>query len=144
MIPTVIVPLCSLPLNSNGKVDRAALPKLNFGDQSEAVVLKPGATIEETILAVWKAVLKTDRIERTSNFFDLGGDSLSLVSAHAQLERLLGREFPVIEMFEHTTVQALARHLSEHSETSTEENSARASRQRNAFAARRARRTRSI
>lgn len=146
MIPALIVPLCSLPLNVNGKVDRAALPKPDFGGDADLPELKAGASLEETITAIWGQVLHIDRIGPDANFFDIGGDSLRLAAAHARLERALGREFAIIDMFEHTSVRALARHLQGGMGTEGvgAETGARGQRQRDAFAANRARRQRTI
>ena len=46
------------------------------------------------------------------NFFDLGGDSLLLIAVHSNLEKELQIEIPVMDLFEFTTIRALAAHLS--------------------------------
>jgi hypothetical protein len=44
-------------------------------------------------------------------FFDLGGGSLQLIEVHAAICRLIDGPVPIQELFEHTTVRALARRL---------------------------------
>ena len=48
---------------------------------------------------------------RDSNFFDLGGHSLLLISTRRKLEEVFAREVPVVEMFRHSTVRSLAKYL---------------------------------
>jgi hypothetical protein len=47
----------------------------------------------------------------TDNFFDLGAHSLTVAEAHAKLQEALGREIPLLDLFQFTTVSALAAHL---------------------------------
>jgi aspartate racemase len=110
MVPAFFVSLYSLPLSPNGKVDRAALP-----DPAPAAGLAAemrGSDLEEQIAALWRQVLKTERVGLDDNFFDLGGDSLLIVAVHSQLQKMLQREIQVTDLFEHVTVRSLARHVS--------------------------------
>jgi hypothetical protein len=50
------------------------------------------------------------------SFFDLGGSSVHLVQAHVQLQARLGREVPLLEMFNHPTVSRLAAFLGQESD----------------------------
>ncbi len=142
MMPGLIVPLCALPLNANGKVDRGALPQPQFDDFEPIPRLKPGASVEDIILAIWQRALSTNAITVNDNFFDVGGNSLKLVSVHAELEKHLGRQIPILDLFEHTNIRALADHLSgiTRQAQTTDTSSNRGARQRQAFAARRGRR----
>ena len=54
-----------------------------------------------------------DEVGAEDNFFDLGGHSLLLVRVQARLARELGVEVPMVELFQHPTVRALARWLQE-------------------------------
>jgi thioesterase domain-containing protein len=74
MVPSVVMVLDALPLNANGKIDRKALPKPEFGDQDQYEV--PIGEAEETLASIWAEVLNVPRIGRTDNFFALGGDSI--------------------------------------------------------------------
>ncbi|HXS64564.1 MAG TPA: phosphopantetheine-binding protein, partial [Streptosporangiaceae bacterium] len=51
-------------------------------------------------------------INPTHNFFDLGGDSLLLLRANRDLRRLLRRDIPVVAMFAHPSIRAMAAYLS--------------------------------
>lgn len=115
MVPAFYVRLEALPLTPNGKVDRAALPSVesvlaaaHAAPQNEA-----GSQLEEAIAGVWRRVLRNQDAGLDENFFDLGGDSLLLVAVHSQLQKLLGVAIEVTDLFEYTTVRALAKRLGE-------------------------------
>jgi thioesterase domain-containing protein/aryl carrier-like protein len=57
-------------------------------------------------------VLPCTQVGVKDNFFDLGGDSIRLAQVHTRLQKLLGRQFPITDLFAHTTVQELAKVLS--------------------------------
>ena len=77
MVPSAFVFLDLIPLTSNGKVDRKALPApdQNRFDLEESFVA-PRTPVEEMIAEIWAEVLKLDRVGIHDNFFDLGGHSL--------------------------------------------------------------------
>ena len=72
------------------------------------------------------------------NFFDLGGDSIQLAQVHARLQGILGREFPITDLFIHTTVCGLAAHFggSKSASPANDAVAERARRQREAMAQR--------
>ena len=111
MVPALFVPLASLPLSSNGKVDRSALPAPEFGGADGASAEAPANEVDKTVLDVWRRVLRVERVGLDDNFFDIGGDSLLLVAVHSNLQKLLKMEIPVTDLFEYTTVRTLGEHL---------------------------------
>ena len=113
MIPSLFVPLDSMPLSANGKVDRAAMPLPAFVAERSVAAELPATELEQTIADLWKRILRIDRAGLDDNFFDLGGDSLLLVAVHSNLQKIMQIEIPVTELFEFTTVRTLAEHLGE-------------------------------
>jgi hypothetical protein len=69
--------------------------------------------LESRLAEVWCGVLGRDRVGRDENFFDLGGNSLLLVTAQTAVNRAFGTDLSVVDLFAHPTVRDLARHLSE-------------------------------
>jgi len=140
MVPALFVAMDSLPLSSNGKVDRAALPVPL--SETPTSTEPPKTTLEQNIADLWKRILQTKRIGLDDNFFDLGGDSLLLVAVHSNLQKMLHVEIPVTDFFEFTTVRTLARHLGERKPAgcSLGEARERAQKQRDAFTRSRGRR----
>ncbi|RKT55883.1 non-ribosomal peptide synthase protein (TIGR01720 family)/amino acid adenylation domain-containing protein [Saccharothrix australiensis] len=105
LVPSAFVALDALPLSPNGKLDRAALPAPVVGDVPAGFVA-PRTGDERRVAAVWKDVLGVAHVGAHDDFFALGGDSVLAVRALARLGGL-----PVRAMFEHRTVEALARAL---------------------------------
>lgn len=89
MVPSVFVPLDALPLTPNGKVDRRALP-VPDGTRPDETLANPRTPIESLIAEIWRNLLAVDRVSVDDNFFDLGGHSLLLMRAIAQLDKRLG------------------------------------------------------
>src|SRR6266576_3623308 len=73
----------------------------------------PGSpsALEQTIVEAWRRVLRVEHIGPNDNFFDLGGDSLQLLAVHSGLQKTLGAEIAVVDLFEFTSVRRLAAHL---------------------------------
>jgi long-subunit acyl-CoA synthetase (AMP-forming) len=75
---------------------------------------RPGSRVGELegeITAVWRDVLKVERVGRNDNFFELGGNSLLLAEAHGRLVAMAGKDLSLVELFDRPTVAALAAHL---------------------------------
>ncbi|MFD0332649.1 SDR family NAD(P)-dependent oxidoreductase [Streptomyces erythrogriseus] len=68
--------------------------------------------LESRLAEVWCDVLGRDRVGLDDNFFDLGGNSLLLVTAQTAVNRAFDSEVSVVDLFAHPTVRDLARHLS--------------------------------
>lgn len=113
MMPALFVPVSSMPLSPNGKIDRSALPEPVFAPETDACAERPATHLEQTIANLWMRVLQADSMGLDDNFFDAGGDSLLLVAVHSSLQKALQVEIPVTDLFEFTTIRTLAKHLSE-------------------------------
>ncbi|SMO82587.1 amino acid adenylation domain-containing protein [Paracoccus laeviglucosivorans] len=105
MIPAAEVVLDALPVTSNGKLDRKALPAPAFSAQGRAA-----RTPTETLLArLFQQVLHlTDPASAEADFFALGGDSLSAVRLVQALEAETGRDPGLGTIFEHPLLSTLA------------------------------------
>jgi amino acid adenylation domain-containing protein len=106
MVPSVLVPLPALPLNSSGKVDRAALPRAAAAPAAGHVA--PRSPLEASLAAIWERVLGVERVGVEDDFFALGGHSLSATRVLAALREGLSVELPVRSLFEARTVARLA------------------------------------
>nr|WP_245652987.1 non-ribosomal peptide synthetase [Herbidospora sakaeratensis] len=106
MVPARWTWLDVLPLKSHGKVDRAALPSPDEPVMTGLVA--PETEAEETIAAIWAAVLGLERVGVTDDFFDLGGHSLLAMQVVARM-RKAGHEVTLMRLFSHPTVRELAR-----------------------------------
>lgn len=111
MIPSAFVVLEALPLNSNGKVDRRALPAPDGARPTlEPVYVAPGTHTEKRLAEVWEEALGIERVGIHDNYFDLGGDSLRSVTLLA-LANERGLHFSLQQLFQHQTIHELAREI---------------------------------
>jgi amino acid adenylation domain-containing protein len=109
MVPSIIVPVASMPLTPNGKVDRAALPNPFDNAVSSAPHREPPATDTERIIAdIWRDVLKVERIDAEDNFFELGGYSLLSLRVAKMVKKRTGREMDPRTLFFHNLRQVAA------------------------------------
>ncbi|MFZ2175480.1 MAG: amino acid adenylation domain-containing protein, partial [Rhodococcus sp. (in: high G+C Gram-positive bacteria)] len=105
LVPSTLVVLERLPLNVNGKVDRAALPVPEFEPRTFRA---PVGSVEEAVAAVFATVLEIGRVGVDDDFFELGGNSLSATRVVARVNSLLGSSIGVRDMFEAPTVGSLS------------------------------------
>jgi amino acid adenylation domain-containing protein len=112
MVPQAFVRLDELPLTTNGKVDRRALPAPDSSTVSSPdSYVAPRDAVEEALCAAWAEVLRVERVGVRDNFFDLGGHSLLATQVVSRVRQALQVELPLRVMFEGPTVEALARHV---------------------------------
>jgi amino acid adenylation domain-containing protein len=117
MVPARAVLLERLPLGATGKVDRRRLPEPS--SEEPRTVSVPQSATERTIAAVWREVLEVDAVGLDDNFFEIGGHSMLVARVQEKLGRALGREVSVVDLFQHSTVAALAAHLDPHASPAT-------------------------
>jgi acyl-coenzyme A synthetase/AMP-(fatty) acid ligase len=108
MIPNMIMVLPALPRTPNSKIDRNALPTPTaptaVTTRSDAVM----TAAESRVAAIWRTLLRLERVGLHDNIFDVGGHSLLLVRLHIQLKREFEADFPLVDLFQRTTVAAQA------------------------------------
>ncbi|MEU2355879.1 amino acid adenylation domain-containing protein, partial [Streptomyces misionensis] len=108
MVPAAFVALDRLPLTTNGKLDRRALPAPS-GDARRAggAYTAPRTPTEERLAEVWAEVLGLDKVGVDDGFFDVGGDSIRAVALVGAV-RSAGHDITVRDVFEYRTVARLA------------------------------------
>ncbi|MBM9488983.1 amino acid adenylation domain-containing protein [Pseudomonas sp. ICBG1301] len=87
MVPAAYVRLDSLPLTSNGKVDRKALPAPDQEALLSRVYEAPQGPTEVALAQLWEKVLNVGQVGRHDHFFELGGHSLLAVSLVEQMRK---------------------------------------------------------
>ncbi|NJL35423.1 MAG: methyltransferase [Leptolyngbyaceae cyanobacterium SM1_4_3] len=112
MRPDAIVPLDTLPLTANGKVDRRALRSQwqakSTQPTSETDYTAPRNAIETAIATLWQELLRCDRVGIDDNFFERGGDSLLATQMMTRIRQMFCVEVPLRTLFQSPTVAALA------------------------------------
>ncbi|GAA3000927.1 non-ribosomal peptide synthetase [Actinokineospora diospyrosa] len=108
-IPSSITFVAALPLLASGKVDRKALAALAPEPEPDAGPhVEPSTTTEETVAAIWCAVLGLDRVSVERDFLDAGGHSLVAVRVLSRLRQAYELDLPIKLIFEYPTVRDLA------------------------------------
>lgn len=118
MVPASINCLDALPLTPNGKLDRAALSALQAPARAAAGLRMPCTDTQRSIARLWQHVLGIAAPGLDDVFFQLGGDSLSLLKLAAQLETAFGVRIELPSLFAHTTIGAQARWIEQQLEVS--------------------------
>jgi acyl carrier protein len=111
MVPQQFVLLEELPLTSNGKLDRAALPCPVPGTGRgvlQQFYVAPETEAQQALARIWADVLHVERVGIHDNFFDLGGHSLLGMQVIARVRDLYEVNLPLRSIFEQGTVAQLA------------------------------------
>jgi len=87
MIPTKFIAINKIPLTPNGKVDRKALQDSKEGTELRSVYMGPRNEIEARLVEVFSELLDITGIGINDNIFELGIDSLSIVSVQTAILR---------------------------------------------------------
>jgi aspartate racemase len=113
MVPSVFVLLETLPLTTNGKVDRKALPAPEGEQRSnlEVAFVAPRNELEELLADIWSEVLGEPLVGIQDNFFELGGHSLLGTQVISRLRNTLQVTLSLRDIFEAPTVALLAQLL---------------------------------
>ncbi|MEV0561431.1 amino acid adenylation domain-containing protein [Dactylosporangium sp. NPDC050588] len=110
MIPSMFHPLDELPINDNGKIDRAALPEVDTSTPARGV-RAPRTGLEMLVARMWADALGLDAVGVDDDFFDLGGHSLVATRILAKITEILHVKVPMTVLFEQGTVGAIAAHI---------------------------------
>jgi len=112
MIPSVLLQLDELPLSPNGKVDRKALPAPDGSrPELEKAYMPPRTPIEQTLVEIWREILRLERVGIHDNFFELGGHSLLATKVISRVRDALKIDLPLRILFEMPTIQGLAQNM---------------------------------
>ncbi|WP_295672854.1 amino acid adenylation domain-containing protein [uncultured Mucilaginibacter sp.] len=113
MVPGSFVKIDSIPLTSNGKVDKKAL-LLYAGPATDEVsfYIAPRTNIEKLVADIWAEALNLNRVGIYDNFFQIGGHSLIAVKVMTMIEQKTGKRLPLATLFEHQTVERTAQLIS--------------------------------
>lgn len=107
LVPSSFTALDSLPLNANGKLDRAALPDPRAVAEEAGPDDAPESALQERISEIWAELLGA-RVGVHDNFFRSGGNSILAIRLIAAMQSEFDIALPIRRIFEHPTVAGLA------------------------------------
>ncbi|HET8682732.1 MAG TPA: amino acid adenylation domain-containing protein [Micromonosporaceae bacterium] len=119
LVPAAFVVLDALPLNANGKVDRAALPDPEpaaaaaDGPTGHARPAEPRSPVEVRLARIWGEILGAERVGRDDDFFARGGSSLAATRLVFRVRDAFGVDLPVLRLYQAPTLAGCAEAIDE-------------------------------
>ncbi len=112
MIPSYFVQLGKIPLTPNGKIDHKSLPDPEIGmpaGEHEG----PRDEFEEKLVQAWSEILGIgkEKIGIGSNFFELGGNSLNLITLVSRIHKAFGVEISITQIFESPIIKEISKYV---------------------------------
>jgi amino acid adenylation domain-containing protein/FkbM family methyltransferase len=109
MVPSAFVVLDALPLTTNGKVDRRALPAPDSArNTAKESFVAPTTPVQHHLVQIWEELLDLRPIGIRDNFFDMGGHSLLAARMVSRIEQVCGKKIPLATLFAEATIEHLA------------------------------------
>jgi acyl carrier protein len=75
--------------------------------------MAPGTSMEKLVADIWKEILQLDAVGIHDNFFEIGGNSISILKMQGKLKKALEKDIPVVKLFKYPTIHTLALFLHE-------------------------------
>ncbi|MEM9869216.1 MAG: non-ribosomal peptide synthetase, partial [Bacteroidota bacterium] len=111
MVPRLWVQLEEIPLTSNGKLDRNAMPEVDSSKLSTRAYVAPRTEIEKRLTIIWQNLLEVEKVGIYDNFFELGGHSLLAVQLISTIREELEIEIAIQDVFELNCIEQLGNYI---------------------------------
>ncbi|HYA88525.1 MAG TPA: amino acid adenylation domain-containing protein [Nitrospirota bacterium] len=109
MVPPYFVLLDKLPITTNGKIDRKALPSPTSDSLATSHdFVGPQTETTKALAAIWTELLNVENIGINDDFFELGGHSLLALKAVSRIRDVFKVDLPAETMFEKPTIASLS------------------------------------
>ncbi|KAA8785052.1 amino acid adenylation domain-containing protein [Paenibacillus amylolyticus] len=109
MIPNYFIRLDHIPLNVNGKIDRKLLSEIELSEREEISSIEPQNEIQKNLIDLWKKAMSIDyEININTDFFVIGGHSLSLITLSHYITEAYDVEIPIVDLFRYSTIEQQA------------------------------------
>jgi len=113
MIPTYFIFIDAIPLLSNGKINRNALPDPGISVEGVSEQILPRNWVEGRLAEIWAGVLNipVDTIGIDADFFQMGGHSLKATIVASRIHKVFDVKVPLLEIFTNPTIRGLAKYI---------------------------------
>lgn len=109
MMPAHFIPIKNIPLTANGKTDENALNELALQYIKDVIPSSPPENeMEHLIAKIWAKTLDRPVINRSDNFFEIGGDSLLVAVVAVSLSKELSMKVYLRDIYQYPVLQQLA------------------------------------
>ncbi len=112
MVPAYIKKLDKIPYTPNGKIDRKKLP--DYIKDNKVVISKNsygGNVVEKQIITIWEACLGHNNFELDDNYFEVGGDSYSIIKMQSMINDIYPDIFSVVDLFQYSTIKDISQYI---------------------------------
>jgi acyl carrier protein len=121
MVPALWIELEHLPVTKNGKVDKRALPDIEYSNLLNDEYIAPQTETEIILAEMWKELLGVERVSVQDNFFEIGGHSLMVIKMVSHIKKEFELSIPISVLFKFTTIGELSKYLEWEKSTSQSE-----------------------
>jgi NAD(P)-dependent dehydrogenase (short-subunit alcohol dehydrogenase family) len=110
MVPDAFVLLDAMPLLPNGKLNRRVLEEWQGELQQGSAYEPPASSTERSLATIWADVVQVpgEIIGRHTNFFEIGGHSLSAMRVLARVKDMFGIELGLSQIFDEPKLESIA------------------------------------
>ncbi|MEZ0612457.1 amino acid adenylation domain-containing protein [Fibrella sp. WM1] len=109
MIPAQFVSIDTLPLNTNGKIDRKALAERRIDEVlADTAYVAPQTTHQQQLAELLESIIGTPQLGIQTNLFTVGLDSLKAVQVYDRIQHTFGKTIEIRELFSQPTIAELA------------------------------------
>jgi bacitracin synthase 3 len=113
MIPSYFMEMDEIPLTNNGKINRKALPAPIIKAGKDYI--GPSTDMERKLLKIWSEILGLNEndISIDSNFFEIGGNSISLLTVISKVRKDCCIDISLGELMSLPTIQSISKFLNQ-------------------------------
>ncbi|MEI4623585.1 non-ribosomal peptide synthase/polyketide synthase [Bacillus pfraonensis] len=109
MVPAHFIKVDTIPLTTNGKVDRKALNSLTIQRENNfSTPIIPRDEIEYQLIKIWQDLLQIEDVYVNDDFFNRGGHSLLVIKLVSKIREKFGKEIKVSTLIKNPTVEGIA------------------------------------
>ncbi|OFX87028.1 MAG: hypothetical protein A2X00_10605 [Bacteroidetes bacterium GWE2_32_14] len=121
MIPSMFFIVDDFKYHTNGKVDRKALINESNKIGKKSVCIEPQSNYEKKVAQLWKEVLNIDKVGLYENFFQIGGDSISILKLYDKFCNSFPKQMEIVDLFRYSTVKDQALYLGDNLDNENKE-----------------------
>ncbi|MBS0350388.1 MAG: amino acid adenylation domain-containing protein [Proteobacteria bacterium] len=117
MCPHEFHELSIFPINHNGKMNVSAFPAYIINRQTSMVnksnkdESSSAINVKKIIAEIWSEILQIKNLNPHDSFFNLGGDSFSIIRVREQLESNFKVSLNIVDLFKYTTLNSLTEYI---------------------------------
>ncbi|NHA02806.1 amino acid adenylation domain-containing protein [Mucilaginibacter sp. HC2] len=104
MVPSIFVEIDKIPLSSNGKVDRNALPSVDMSSVNTQQYEAARDEVEQELVAIWSQLLNGVQVGIHDDFFQVGGNSLTMIQLVHKINTRFNKDLQLIEIMKNPTI----------------------------------------